>query len=295
MEYAAAVLVTLLVAILAALVARTNGEGLAQARGIRGAGVVAMFAALLTAGSCATAPHDIATATVDGHRVAYRVLGTGRPVVVMISGLGDGMESFRDVAPEIAKFATVITYDRAGYGGIDRASRPRDAEAAERELAGLLSQSGVRGPYVVLGHSLGGTFAEFYAAKHPDQVSALILEETRPADFTRRCESAKAGMCVAPALATRFMPVGAQDEYGALAATMKEVETIEPMKNKPVLVLSRAIEGKAAPFDVVWAAAQNDLAARYAGSRHSVVESGHYIHRDQRDWFVASLREFLAK
>ena len=107
----------------------------------------------------------------------FRVLGSGRPAVVMISGLGDGMATFDDVAAELAKTRMVIVYDRAGYGGSERANGPRDAVAAARELSGLLAQSGVAGPFVVSGHSLGGLFAEYYAATHPEQVAGLILED----------------------------------------------------------------------------------------------------------------------
>ena len=56
------------------------------------------LATLLTLSACATAPNDIATATIDGRPVAYRVMGSGAPAIVMISGLGDGMASFDEVA-----------------------------------------------------------------------------------------------------------------------------------------------------------------------------------------------------
>ena len=70
---------------------------------------------LTTAPRPTTAPPR--TARVDGQAVAYRVLGAGRPVLVLISGLGEGMASFDDVAGDLAHSATVIAYDRAGYGG----------------------------------------------------------------------------------------------------------------------------------------------------------------------------------
>lgn len=125
----------------------------------------------------AAAPEDARTVTVDGHRVAFRVVGSGRPAIVLISGLGDGMATFQDIARELGKTHTVLIYDRAGYGGSDPGRGPRDASAAERELSGLLAQSGVAGPLILVGHSLGGLFAEYYAAKHPDQIAGLILED----------------------------------------------------------------------------------------------------------------------
>jgi len=254
--------------------------------------VIAVIA--LNAGSCTTTPSDSASVIVDGRSVAYRVLGSGEPVVVMLSGLGDGMDSFEDVAPDIAKVATVIMYDRAGYGGSAAASSPRDAEAVDRELSGLLAQIGVRGPYVLLGHSVGGLYAEYIAAKHGDQVTGLILEESRPADFTRRCEAAQAGWCTPPTLLTWLMPRGAQDEFGALAATIGQVESARSASGQRVMILSRSVAEEPTAIDALWAQAQTDLAARYAGARHlTAAHAGHYIHDDERAWFVASIAQFL--
>jgi pimeloyl-ACP methyl ester carboxylesterase len=112
----------------------------------RGVSIACASALLFAAGSCGTASDDATIAQVDGRRVAYRVLGSGAPVVVMISGMGDGMGSFEDVAVELSKSATVIIYDRAGYGRSTAAPGPRDARAADRELSGLLAHARVPGP-----------------------------------------------------------------------------------------------------------------------------------------------------
>jgi pimeloyl-ACP methyl ester carboxylesterase len=256
---------------------------------------VSLFAATATLSS-ATVRQGERSAFVDGHRVTFRVTGSGRPALVMISGLGDGMATFDDVAAELGKTGTVILYDRAGYGGSEPGNGPRDAVAAERELSGLLAQSGVTGPFVLLGHSLGGLFAEYYAGKHPDQIAALILEESRPADFSRRCKAAPgAGMCVPPAWMAWFMPKGAQREVAALPAVMDQVEGSARLKHKPVLVLSRpGKDTDETAFDALWTKAQTDLAARYPGSNHLTAQAGgHYLHHDQRVWFLASVQAFL--
>lgn len=255
-------------------------------------GVVLAFATLLTVSGCATKTNRDHVAIVDGHRVTYQVFGNGKPVVVIVSGMGDSMSSFQDVAAQIAEVATVIIYDRAGYGASGAVAGPRDAQAAERELSGLLAQIGVSGPYMLVGHSVGGLFAEYYAAMHPGEVEGLILEDSRPADFTRRCEAAGVGMCTAPALAVRFMPNGAQGEFAALSQTIAQVESAGPVRGRNVLVLSRSVEPNAAAFDR--SDAQGDLALRYPGSQHLVASrSGHYVHQDQAEWFVASIVAFI--
>jgi pimeloyl-ACP methyl ester carboxylesterase len=258
-----------------------------------------LAAALLLCGmvgatGCSAAPTDVRTVQVDGHAVAYRVLGQGRPVVVLISGTGDGMASFEDVAPELAKRATVILYDRAGYGLSGDPSAPRDAAAVDRELREVLRASGVAGHYVIAGHSVGGLYAEYFAAKHPGDVDALILDDSRPVDFTRRCESAKISMCVVTSAMVRFGPQGARAEVAALDETMAEVDAVTLFAGRRVLVLSHPTGSHPTPFDALWTQAQGDLAARYPGSSHLTAPGGgHYVHRDQRAWFVGAVTNFL--
>lgn len=253
-----------------------------------------LICAVLGMGGSHAEPIDVRTAQVDGSKVAYRVLGHGRPVLVLISGLGDGMASFKDVAPDLARRATVIVYDRAGYGRSDPATAPRDAAAVDRELAGMLKATGVPGPYVLAGHSSGGLYAEYFAAHHPDDVAGLILEDARPADFSQRCRAARLAMCAPPPALVRFMSKGAQAEAAALDETAALVAAAPPAA-VPVLVLSRPIARDAKAFDALWGKTQEDLAARLAARHLTAPAGGHYIHHDQGAWFNAEVSAFVAR
>lgn len=253
-----------------------------------------MIGTLMAVGGCDSTPTDVRFARSGEHSIAYRVLGSGGSAIVMIAGLGDGMASFKDVARELSKSSTVIVYDRAGYGASGTVHGLADAAAADRDLSNMLLQSGVAGPYVFVGHSLGGLFAEYFAAKHPEQVSGLILEESRPTDFTRRCELAEAGQCKPPAFLVKLMASGAQSEFAALDATVAEVEQVTPVREKAVLVVSRPTAADARPFDRLWSQCQEDLTLRYAAARHLVAPGGgHYVHQDETAWFVESVRKFV--
>jgi hypothetical protein len=153
----------------------------------------------------------------------------------------------------------------------------------------------VSGPFVLLGHSLGGLYAEYYATKHPDQVAGLILEESRPPDFSRRCKEDKVSGCLPPAWATWLMAKGAREELAALSRVEDQVMSLTPTQDKPVLVLSRAANpGDNDPFGSTWTQAQIGLAARYTGSLHLWAETeGHYLHQEQYKWFVVAVQEFL--
>src|SRR5919112_4782707 len=82
------------------------------------------------------------------------------------------------VQPEMAKFARVCTYDRAGMGWSEAGSQPRTSRQIVRELHTLLGNAGVRGPYVLVGHSFGGTNMQVYASQYPDEVAGMALVDS---------------------------------------------------------------------------------------------------------------------
>lgn len=262
-----------------------------------------MFVVMLAAGVLylrmpPPTPPDVRYAATEGREVAYRVLGSGRPVLVMIAGLGDGMATFQDVARELSRHATVIVYDRAGYGASASANPPRDAIAISRELEAVLRQSGVQAPYVLLGHSTGGLYAEYFAATHPADIAGLILEESRSIDFAQRClATPDIGMCGPPVALLWLSQAGALPEFEALGRTYDEVRHSAPLRGRPVLIVSkfRSAQNQSG-FDALWSKEQDALVRRYPGAMHLIAPTGgHQVHVDARDWFVLSIREFLAR
>ncbi|KAB2330759.1 alpha/beta hydrolase [Cytobacillus depressus] len=111
---------------------------------------------------------------VGGYRVHLTDAGQGGPTVVIIHGAGDCSYSWMHISKELSKFTRVITYDRAGLGSSDPGLAPTP-EHTLNELNNLLGISGVPGPYVLVGHSLGGLIARIYALKYPNQVAGLVF------------------------------------------------------------------------------------------------------------------------
>jgi pimeloyl-ACP methyl ester carboxylesterase len=111
----------------------------------------------------------------------------------MVGGNGEPGLTWAAVQPEVAKFARVCSYDRAGLGWSEPSPSPRTAPNMVDELHSLLAGAGVEPPYVLVGHSLGGGLVRLYAHQHPDQVVGMVLvdplheeqEQRLPATLTR--------------------------------------------------------------------------------------------------------------
>jgi pimeloyl-ACP methyl ester carboxylesterase len=113
--------------------------------------------------------------SVGDHCLHIYETGEGSPTVVLDAALGGSCLSWAHVQPEVARFARVCSYDRAGMGWSDGGPEPRTALRTADELHDLLHNAGVPGPYVLVGHSYGGFTARIYAAKYPDEVAGLVL------------------------------------------------------------------------------------------------------------------------
>lgn len=166
----------------------------------------------------------------DGSAIPYRLhlqrQGTGRPAVVLDTGLGGNSLMWANVLPKVAAFTEACAFDRAGTGWSDPAPahQPRTSRCMVQELRLLLGAAGLTPPYVLVGHSAGAIHMLVYAKHYPREVTGLVLvEPSHPEMFTRLKEVPGPGAMVAlygglaalrrvvgPAYLKLLLPKGAQ-------------------------------------------------------------------------------------
>ena len=112
---------------------------------------------------------------VDGHQHHLFCTGTGTPTVILEEGAGGASLNWVWIQPKVAATTRVCSCDRPGYGWSDPSDTPRDGETVGRELDALLKSAGEKGPFIVVGHSLGGAYARIFAAQQRDNVVGLVL------------------------------------------------------------------------------------------------------------------------
>jgi len=116
---------------------------------------------------------------VGGYRLHINCIGTGSPTVVIDAGWGDSSAAWSSwVQPAAASTGRVCTYDRAGMGYSEAGPLPRTAERYAEELHALLTNAGESGPYVLVGHSMGGFTVRVFAHEYPADVAGVVLIES---------------------------------------------------------------------------------------------------------------------
>jgi pimeloyl-ACP methyl ester carboxylesterase len=247
---------------------------------------------------------------VGGHRLHLDCTGSGGPTVVLMSGLGGFSASWARIAPAVAHTTRVCAYDRAGQGWSEDTPEPQDGAAAARDLHTLLGRAGEHGPFVLVGHSIGGDYAMAYAARYREQVAGMVLLDTT-SPYQTAAGMMNAGslnpFALLPSVARlgvgRLFPTSTwsafpdpeasryaafttsprglgniADEAATMPALLGQARELSALGSTPLVVLTAA--GHAS--DAVWNAAQDRMAALSTNSSHRSADAGHGGLLDER-------------
>lgn len=153
-----------------------------------GLGAALLLARLAGAGDAAgeppAPPPPGKLVDIGGYRLHVQCTGKGSPAVVLEAGAGDFSVDWGLVQPGVARFARVCSYDRAASAWSDSGPTPRTMKQEVYELHTVLRKAGIRGPYVLVGHSYGGLLTRLYTRQYPREVAGMVLVDSTDPDTT---------------------------------------------------------------------------------------------------------------
>ena len=126
---------------------------------------------------------------VGDHQLYLTCEGEGSPTVVMEAGGRGNSGSWHLVQPSVSQFTRVCAYDRAGAGFSESLSPHDTAQAIADDLHALVTNAGIDGPYVLVGHSLGGILVRVFADRYLDEVVGMVLVDTGHGDPVARFQT----------------------------------------------------------------------------------------------------------
>jgi pimeloyl-ACP methyl ester carboxylesterase len=256
---------------------------------------------VMAATSSNPAPASGRTYVANGHRLYLDCVGSGSPTVVLFSGLGEWTPNWAWVQANVAASTRVCSFDRAGEGWSGGSAVREDGHQLAADLHALLRVAHVPGPYVLAGHSVGGTYALVYAAQYPKQVAGVaLIDSATPYQFdlpeypsfysmwkraSALLPSAARTAIGRMALRSGFgsLPPRARDAARAFNSSPRQLTAsrIEFLQLPTVFDEAKAVRSlHATPLAVLtagvgevkgWAAAQNKLAQLSTNSTHRTV------------------------
>lgn len=136
----------------------------------------------------------------SGQTIHIKCMGTGSPTVILTAGLGDWLATWHEVQPKIAKTTRVCAWDRPGFGFSSGTTRPQTVVNTTADLEAALKVARVAGPYVAVGHSLGGYESLLFKDQNPKAVVGMVLvDPSVPNQMNRMREAAPAAGDAFPA------------------------------------------------------------------------------------------------
>lgn len=210
----------------------------------------------------------------------------GAPVVVLVSGLGEGRADWAAVVPRLVPCSRVLRYDRPGIGD----SRPVPvapvmAEAAAGDLAALLSALRLAPPFVLVGHSLGALYVQAFARAHPTETAGAVLVDGAsplepPGVFVSTIPPV-------PGTAEAAEEAGAAPSQAAMLAG-------PPFPDVPLVVIAATDHADTPERERLWQDVQRRTAALSPQERLVIAEgSGHAVQDDQPETVVDAVLAVL--
>src|SRR4051794_28594350 len=256
---------------------------------------------VMAAASSDPAPTSGHTFGANGHPLYLNCVGSGSPTVVLFSGLGEWTPNWAWVQTNVSRGTRVCAFDRAGEGWSGGKAVREDGHQLASDLHALLRVAHVPGPYVLAGHSVGGTYALVYAADYPRQIAGVALIDSATPyqfdlpDYPSFYSMWKRASALLPSAArTGFgkmmlrsgfgsLPAHARDaarafnssprqltasrvEFLQLPKVFNEAKAVRSLHGKPLAVLTASVGEMRG-----WSAAQIKLAQLSTNSTHRTV------------------------
>ena len=142
----------------------------------------------------------------DGRLLHMVCMGQGSPTVIFTAGAGDWSLTWSKVQPAVARVTRACAWDRAGFGLSAPPAKPQTVEQTTSDLQAALAAGRIAGPYVLVGHSLGGYESLLLADREPKSVAGIALVD--PSFPDQLTPLAKAAPAQAAYMLTLANPLG---------------------------------------------------------------------------------------
>ncbi|MBT2618053.1 MULTISPECIES: alpha/beta fold hydrolase [unclassified Bacillus (in: firmicutes)] len=212
----------------------------------------------------------------------YNISGKGKPNIVLINGGSGPMEGWMKILPVISESASVFSYNRLGVAGSDKPKENQDGISIVTTLREALTIVGFEPPYLVVGHSLGGLYANLFARLYPNEVAGIVfLESSTTKDISLNEYQGKAVKTINK-MFKLFDSLSSHKQYNEVyfvKNTVDQIQQIDTFPEIPVLVITGGQENRMMPEEIRKKRLENqmELLSLSKSSKHIVAEkSGHF-------------------
>ena len=255
---------------------------------------------------------------VGGYALYCECSGQGSPTVILESGSGGDSSAWAAAKLGLAGTTRICAYDRANLGRSDKAPGPRTFHDMTHDLQVLLEKAHIGGPYILVGHSMGGMLVRIFADQHPGEVAGVVLVDSAHPDMGDRLLT-----CLPPESAgepeiTRYLrqwftwmsdsshePPFVDSEVQNTLESNRQVRDVESLGDLPLVVISQAPNIPGLGYRIVassetdaclrqtWQDMQGELAGLSSNTSRLTAQGGHMIPLEQPELIVQAIIDLV--
>lgn len=98
--------------------------------------------------------------------------------VIFFNGFRMPLDSWENVVPSVLDVGRVVGYNRLGVGKSSKALTEQSANVVIDDFRAFAAAIDLHPPYVIVAHSLGGLYANYFARKYPKEIAAIVFVES---------------------------------------------------------------------------------------------------------------------
>lgn len=237
----------------------------------------------------------------------YNQLSTFKGTIIFENGSGTTTDEWtqnKEFLNCVMKAGSIFMYDRNGLGRSPAdlntsVVNPITAQLVNHKLIKLLEENKIPQPYLVVGHSYGGLYADYFARKYSKLVHAVLLIDPAPSNFqysekVMRSQNIESWSKLSnEELYTKYsyananklhMTTSAEIYYQLLGSekTKQQLNSLAKLSNNIPIVIISSLQMESA--DIIkgkWLDQQKSYLNLNPYSKVITVDSGHFIQLEQ--------------
>jgi pimeloyl-ACP methyl ester carboxylesterase len=252
-------------------------------------------------------------------KLNYKELGDGGQPLIILHGLFGSSDNWMTIGRKLSEKFHVYLVDQRNHG-----DSPHDDvhnyEVMADDLEEFIESNNIENPHII-GHSMGGKTAMYFAVQHPDLYDKLVVVDIAPKAYPVHHDSILEGLCSlkldkiesrgdADQKLSEYVPEKGVRQFLLKNLTRNENKEFEWKINLPILEKNIEVVGKGleksltTEKDTLFIGGKNSNYIKsedhiainnfFPNARIKMVEgAGHWIHAEKPEEFLSLIEDFL--
>ncbi len=217
--------------------------------------------------------------------------------VVFESGARNCIQRWEKVLQQLPNDVNVYAYNRPGYCKSSPSAKARNSKNIVDELRVALKQEGLKPPFILIGHSIGGLYVQHFAREFPEEVHGVVLVDAMYPGFMKSQAEfpwyTKLGMFI-------FLNKTVHSEISLAHASGLMIDALPAMDDKPIVRMfnePKGAQGKAIAVNFGMfnrdEAAMSKVRSMYPRAKIVLADSSHQMQETSPDLIVQAIQDVM--